>query len=60
MDDLAKNREVRYPHEVLKIYAEVNGGKETMHTWGGLIVQPQERQPRTAMCAGTVRSQQKP
>ena len=37
-DDLAKNREVRYPHEVLKIDAEVNGGKETMHTWGGLAV----------------------
>ena len=38
MDDLAKNREVRYPHEILKIDAEVNGGKETMHTWGGLTV----------------------
>ena len=60
MDDLARNREVRYPHEILKIYAETNGGKEAMDTWGGLTVLPLQRCPHTAMCAGTVRSQPRP
>ena len=59
MDDLANNREVPYPHEVLEIDAEVTGGKETMHTWGDLTVPPQERQVGTAMCPWMMRSQQR-
>ena len=42
-----------------KIYAEVTGGKETMHTWGDLTVPPQERQVGTAMCPWMMRSQQR-
>lgn len=42
MDELALNSEVRYLHEIPKIYVAVNGAKEVMFTWGGLTARPKK------------------
>lgn len=42
MDELAKNSEVRYLHEIPKIDVAVNGVKEVRFTWGGLTARPEK------------------
>lgn len=38
MDELARNSKIPYPYEISEIDVAVNGRKDDVFTWGGLMI----------------------